>query len=195
MNFQFIPRCINSIGLAMGILAMIALPSYSFAENYKLDNTKSSINFETDTDGTFEIIGQFPKNVGQLFFDNDDFGKSSILVTIDAGAVTASNEFVQSVVRSKGLFDVENHPTITFKSIKVDKTGATSAEVVGELTIKNIAKEVIMLVELSDKAEDMSKLTFSGIVVISRSGFNMDAWPNAVSDIVTVTINAVFNKE
>ena len=50
-------------------------------------------------------------------------------------------------LRSADFFDVEKHPTMTFKSTKVQRVGKGKLKVLGDLTMRGVTKPVTLLVE------------------------------------------------
>jgi polyisoprenoid-binding protein YceI len=57
-------------------------------------------------------------------------------------------------LRSDDFFAVDTHPTLTFTSSRVVKTGDDSYDVVGTLTIRGVAKEITMPVTYLGTAKD-----------------------------------------
>src|SRR5581483_598581 len=50
-------------------------------------------------------------------------------------------------LRSPDFFDVENHPTVRFRSTRVGVSGGQIREVAGELTIRDTTREVVLTVD------------------------------------------------
>ena len=68
-------------------------------------------------------------------------------MTIEAASVNTRNEGRDKHIRTADFFDVENHPTITFRSKRVEKAGEGRLRVVGDLTLRGVTKEVVLDVE------------------------------------------------
>ena len=103
--------------------------------------------------------------------DNANVANSSVDVTIDATSVDTRDEKRDGHLKSADFFDVENHPTIEFRS-----TGARIEDgdflVDGDLTIRGITKPV----------------TFD----FDFGGFGSDPWGNYKAG---ATAKTVINRE
>ena len=73
--------------------------------------------------------------------------ESSVEVTIDAASVHTSQEQRDAHLRSADFLDVENHPTLTFKSTGVQLADDGTWKVTGDLTILGVARSVVLDVE------------------------------------------------
>jgi polyisoprenoid-binding protein YceI len=93
-------------------------------------------------------------------------------------------------LRSKFL-DMDNHPTITFTTTKVEHAGETNFKVTGDLTIRGVTKPVIVDFELTGTENHPRGdflVGFQGSVMINRKdwGVNWNAAPGVVSEKVTL---------
>jgi polyisoprenoid-binding protein YceI len=73
--------------------------------------------------------------------------ESSVEVSIDAGSVDTGQEQRDAHLRSPDFFDVETHPTLTFKSTSVSLAGDDHWKVVGDLTVLGTTRPVVLDVE------------------------------------------------
>jgi len=98
---------------------------------------------------------------------------------------------------SPDFFDAAKFPTATFKSKSVAVDG-TSADIVGDLTIKGVTKEVTLDASLVGVgANPMSKketVGFSATTTIKRSDFGLGYAVPVVGDVVELKIVAAFEK-
>jgi polyisoprenoid-binding protein YceI len=93
------------------------------------------------------VRGSFSKVSGTLLIDEKDLTKSSVEATIDTSTINTQEPDRDKHLRSADFFDVEKHPTITFKSKKVEKAGKDRLRVIGDLTIRGVTKQVVLDVE------------------------------------------------
>ena len=91
-------------------------------------------------------------------------------VTIDAAALWSGDQERDNHLRSDHFLDVANHPYITFKSKKVILTDANHGQLIGDLTIRNITREVALDAEYSGVSQSPWN-TYS-------AGFNLRARVN-----------------
>jgi polyisoprenoid-binding protein YceI len=84
---------------------------------------------------------------GKIEFDPANPAAASVEATLDATSVNTGMGDRDGHLKSPDFLDVANHPTITFKSTKVEPTGDNTARITGDLTIRGTAKPVVMDVE------------------------------------------------
>jgi polyisoprenoid-binding protein YceI len=90
------------------------------------------------------VRGEFEKFEGTVEFDEHDLTRSKVEIRIEAASVTTRNAQRDEHFRSADFFDVEHYPSITFRSKRVVMRDAHHGQLIGELTIRNITKEVVL---------------------------------------------------
>lgn len=90
------------------------------------------------------VRGEFEKFGGTVEFDEHDLTRSKVDIQIQAASVTTHNTQRDDHFRSADFFDVEHFPSITFKSKRVILTDANHGQLIGDLTMRNITKEVVL---------------------------------------------------
>jgi polyisoprenoid-binding protein YceI len=122
-----------------------------------------------------KVRGYFREFSGEIV-TADDPTQSSVTATIDLSSIDTRQEQRDAHIRSADFFDVENHPTMTFRSTAVRTDGADWA-IDGELTIKGRTKPVTLQLELNGFGPDAyggTRAGFSAKTEISRSEFGVD---------------------
>jgi polyisoprenoid-binding protein YceI len=92
------------------------------------------------------VRGGFSGVQGTVVYDPDDLGASSVDVTIDINTLSTGDTNRDTHVKSADFLDVENYPTITFKSKKITKDG-DGLKITGDLTLHGVTKEVVLNVD------------------------------------------------
>ena len=90
------------------------------------------------------VRGEFERFTGTVVFDENDLAHSTVDIQIEAASVNTRNLQRDEHFRSADFFDVEHFPFITFKSKQVILTDANHGQLIGDLTIRDITKEVIL---------------------------------------------------
>jgi polyisoprenoid-binding protein YceI len=90
------------------------------------------------------VRGEFEKFEGTVEFDEHDLTRSRAEIRIEAASVTTRNAQRDEHFRSSDFFDVEHYPTITFKSKRVIMQDTHHGQLIGDLTIRDITKEVVL---------------------------------------------------
>lgn len=131
---------------ALAGLMLLAAPA-ALAEGpqpFVFDTAHTQILFEVDRFGFSIIQGQFLAFDGTLAIDETAPENSSVSVTIDAASVFSGHQGRDDHLRSADFLDVATYPEITFASREVRMTGESTAEIVGDLTIRGVSQEVVL---------------------------------------------------
>ena len=106
-----------------------------------VDPDKSAIVF-VSKQMNVPVEGKFGKFSAQLAFDPAQPSQGRVQVEVDLASIDTGSEEANDEVKSKGWFDVKNHPTARFVSSSVKSLGAGRYEVAGKLTVKGRSKDV-----------------------------------------------------
>ncbi|MEM8791848.1 MAG: YceI family protein [Pseudomonadota bacterium] len=119
------------------------------ADVYDLDQGHTEVIFGWSHAGVSMQHGEFEKTEGVLTVDPNDISKTKVEVTIDATSVSTGVEPLDTHLKSSDFLEVETYPTITFVSTGVTKTGETTVEITGDLTLHGVTKPVTLAAELT----------------------------------------------
>jgi len=121
---------------------------------YTIDPTHSTAEFTVRHMMITNVRGRFGALAGTVELDPAHLDKANVDVTIDATSIDTRDEKRDAHLRSADFFDVEHHPTLTFKSTSVAKSGDGYA-VLGNLTMHGVTKEITLTVEeLTESGKD-----------------------------------------
>jgi polyisoprenoid-binding protein YceI len=191
--------------LSVALLAVILCPVLPTlrADTYSIDPVHSSIRLKVRHFFSY-VNGSFGKFQGTIQYNPDQPEKSSVTATIDVASINTQNEQRDGDLRSDHFFDVAKYPTITFKSKSVKQTGADSADIIGDLTMHGVTKEITLHAKFLGKGKGMGGKSISGWQVtldpIKRSDFGLN-WnrvvegTSVVGEDVTVSIDVEADKE
>jgi polyisoprenoid-binding protein YceI len=103
---------------------------------------------------------------------------STLELEIDVSTIDTKDPNRDAHMRSSDFFDLENHPTITFRSTAVRPgAGETEWKVDGELTVRGVTRPVTVDVEFLGSAIDPwgnQRIGFSGVVPeVNREDFGL----------------------
>jgi len=150
---------ISALGLASTIALAVQPASAAQYEAWQLDAAHADVGFSVTHLAISEVTGKFKAVSGSMHFDEDQLTNSSVEVTVDLGSVDTGQAKRDDHLKSPDFFNVEEHPTMTFKSTKVKKAGKGKLKVTGDLTLNGVTKSVTLDVDGPSKA---SKNPFSG---------------------------------
>jgi polyisoprenoid-binding protein YceI len=109
---------------------------------WELDPAHTLVEFGVKHMMVTTVRGRFAGVRGTILADEAHPENSQMGAEIDAGTIDTGNEQRDAHLRSSDFLDVENFPTITFKSTRVDVLGGDHLRVVGDLTIRGVTREV-----------------------------------------------------
>jgi len=186
---------ISSQLLALSALALGLVSAASAAvETYDIDPAHSSVGFSIRHIFS-QVPGSFTQFTGSVTVDRDNLEKSSVEAVIQVGSVTTAVEKRDNHLKSPDFFDAAKFGTITFKSKAWKKTGDDTYDVTGDLTIKDVTKEVVLKVTSLGFGPGMTGKPVSGwsaTTTINRNDFGVTGpamLGKAVGDEVTITIS------
>ena len=142
---------------------------------YTLDPSHTSVGFTTRHAMVTKVRGTFNEVEGQATTGPNLEG-ASIEVTMQAGSVDTRNGDRDGHLRSADFFDVEQYPTMTFRSTEVTAPDADTLRVTGDLTIKDVTRPVTIDFDYAGAAKDPfgnERIGFEGSVVVNRKDFGL----------------------
>ena len=169
---------------------------------WAIDGNHSAAHFSVRHNVVSTVRGQLGRITGKVEYDGKDIKTTKADVAIDMNGLNTQVENRDKHLRSADFFDVANHPTLTFKSKRVEPGAAGKFKLVGDLTIRGNTKEVVLDVEgpspivtSAGRNGGVNVLTgASATTKISRKEFGV-LWNNliesmpVVGDEVSITID------
>lgn len=147
---------------------MTAPATTTTVRTWKLDPSHTHIEFAAKHMMVTTVKGQFSKFDGVIHADEANPTRSSVEVTIDAASLSTRDEKRDGHLLSPDFLDVQNYPHITFKSRRVTVTDATHFQVVGDLTIRGVSKEVVLNATFEGKGTTPWGTTVAGFTAETR---------------------------
>jgi polyisoprenoid-binding protein YceI len=120
---------------------------------YTLDPTHTRIGFVARHLMVTKVRGHFGAFEGSITIADAPTG-STADVTIQTTSVDTGTADRDNHLRSGDFFDVETYPELTFRNARVLSQHGTDFTVVGDLTIKDVTREVELAVELDGVVKD-----------------------------------------
>lgn len=152
---------------------------------WNIDPDHSVAGFEVRHMKVATVRGQFNSIHGTLDFDVNNPAHSSAEATIDISGITTGNKTRDDHLRSPDFLEVEKYPTMTFRSAAVEITGPNRLKLTGDLTIRGIARPVIMDVEFFGPVKSPfggeTTMGFAATTTINRFDFDVK-WNELMED-------------
>jgi polyisoprenoid-binding protein YceI len=166
---------------------------------WAIDPSHSEVIFKVKHMMISTVTGHFNSYTANVKAMDDTFANAQIEVELDVNSITTKNEDRDGHLKSDDFFNAETYPKMTFKSSSFD-----GSKLVGDLTIRDITKEVTLNVNFNGVAVDPYGQTKAGFEIsgeINRKEFNLswnaitEAGNIVVSDTVKLAIEAQFVKQ
>jgi len=123
-----------------------------------------------------KVRGRFAKLSGTIHADESDLTRSVVEATIDVASVDTGTAQRDAHLRSPDFFDAERFPEIRFRSTRIEKVSDDRYRVIGQLTIRDVTREVPLDVEHGGRAKDPwgnERLGFIAKAAIDRKDFGL----------------------
>lgn len=109
---------------------------------WELDREHTVIQFTVKNLVVSTVKGRFTEFQGFIVGSLDNPTDARVEVTIEASSIDTGNTMRDDHLRSSDFLDVKEYPTITFKSTRIEQTSNEHFRVWGDLTIRDVTKEV-----------------------------------------------------
>ena len=109
-----------------------------------LEPTHAEIVFSLSHFGYSNYFGQFPGATGSLTLDGANPAKSEVDVTVPTATVMTASPKLNDELKSADWLDSTAFPTMKYHSTKIVMTGATTADVYGDLTLHGVTKPLVL---------------------------------------------------
>ena len=167
--------------------------------NWKLDPTHSEIEFKVKHMMISTVTGSFSEFDATAETEDDSFKNAEFAFNAKVDSISTKNEDRDTHLKSDDFFNAEQFPQLTFKSKSFN-----GEKMVGDLTIRDVTKEITLDVDFNGIAVDPYGQTKAGLEAtgtINRKDFNLnwsavtEAGNIVVSDKVKLIANLQFIKQ
>ena len=159
------------------LIVLFWIPVLASAASWEIDPAHSTIEFKIRHLMVSNVKGTFQKVKGLSTFEDQNITDLKVEVTIEAASINTGNARRDDHLRNVDFFDVAKYPTITFISKRVVKSGTNKLNVIGDLTIHGVTREVGVEVEgLTTEIRDPQgrfRRGATGTTRISRKDFGL----------------------
>ena len=146
------------------------------SERWEIDSSHSSLHFSVRHLVIAKVRGTFGRWSGTIHVPDGDFSKATVAVTIDASSIDTGVADRDGHLKSPDFFDVAQYPELRFAGKRVQPRAEGEIDVVGELTLKGVTREVVLHVEQHGEAKDPwgnVRAAFTAKTSIDRKDFGL----------------------
>jgi len=166
---------------------------------WNIDPAHSEISFKVKHMMISTLTGSFQDFKASVATDNDNFVNADFNFTANVDSINTKNSDRDAHLKSDDFFNTEAYPEMTFKSTSFDGNS-----LIGDLTIRDVTKEISLDVDFNGVAVDPYGQTKAGFEItgsINRKDFNLtwsavtEAGSIVVSDTIKLIVDLQFIKE
>ena len=136
---------------------------------WTLDAAHTLVEFSARHMMVSSVKGRFTDVSGSITDVDDDPTRAQVEITIAAASINTADPRRDEHLRSADFLDAEHFPTITFKSRRVDRSGADDEfTLVGDLTIRDQTREVALDVTFNGIGTSPYGQTIAGFTAATK---------------------------
>jgi polyisoprenoid-binding protein YceI len=184
---------------AVILAGAVATSAAAQTVTWTIDPGHSAAQFTVRHMVVSNVRGEFDGPTGTVTFDPTDLRTLKVDVSFNTRSINTRNADRDKDLRSDLFFDVAKFPKMTFKSRRAEPGAAGHLKLIGDLTIKGVAKEVTLDVEgPTAEIKDIwgeQRIGATATTTIDRRQFGLvynrmlEGGGAVVGDEVTVTID------
>jgi polyisoprenoid-binding protein YceI len=138
----------NVLRAAVGVLALaLVLPVSAGAETWVIDPAHTVSGFTVRHMMIANVTGVFEVTRGTIEYRPGDPGSVKADITIEAKSVNTRIGRRDDDLRSDNFFSAEKFPNLAFRSKRVQSVRTEGFDLVGDLTIRDVTREVVLKVD------------------------------------------------
>jgi polyisoprenoid-binding protein YceI len=151
-------------------------------ETWQVDGAHSAVNLAVRHMVISKVRGHFGKWSAKLQLDTAELTRSSVEVEIEAASIETGVADRDTHLRSPDFLDAAKYPTLRYRSRRVEAVSKDRLRVVGDLTIRDVTREVVLDVEYGGQGKDPwgnTRVGFTAATSLNRKDFGL-TWNQAL---------------
>lgn len=177
--------------LAVSLLAA-STGAFCAPVTYTIDPAHTDVIAQWNHLGFSNPIAHFGQVEGTITYDADDVAASSVEVVLPLAGLSSHVPAFDEHLRSDDFFDAAKYPQATFKSTAVESAGEGKLKIIGDLTIKDITRPVVLDATINKIANhpmtSRPAAGFDAVATLKRTDFDLGMNVPHVSDEVQLRI-------
>ncbi len=166
--------------VASVMLVLLAGTATAELKNYNIDASHSRIMFDVSHLGFSVMPGIFREFDVDLSYDEQRPERSTLAVTIKTDSIDMFHDKLNAHLKNADFFDVKQHPTMTFRSTKVEPGADGTARVTGDFTLLGKTMPLVLQVQLNQQGTHPMRraawIGFNASGELDRTEFGMDKY-------------------
>jgi len=170
-----------------------ALTAAGMAGTYSIDPVHSNVGFGVRHMGLAIVLGEFTDYTATISYDPNDITKSSVQFTARVASLDTDVKQRDDHLRSAEFLEAEKYPDMTFRSTRIERRSDKTFVAYGDLTIKNVTRQIALPVEFYGVIKDsqgQTRLGGSATLNINRLDYGI-RWSQVLDNGSLVVDNNV----
>jgi polyisoprenoid-binding protein YceI len=155
--------------LSLAAIVLLSLPSRAQVPVFKTTPEDSAIKFYVKA--SVALVGKFDKWDATLKFTSSDVTTGVLDIKIAAATVNTGSEVKDGKLKSKDFFNVEQDPTIEFRSTKVVQTSPDTFDIMGNFSIRGVSRPETLKLTVTGKGTGAGVI--KGAMAFDRKEYGM----------------------
>jgi polyisoprenoid-binding protein YceI len=145
-------------------------------ESWQVDGAHSAVNLAVRHMVISKVRGHFTKWNAKLQLDTAEPTRSTVEVEIEAASIETGVADRDTHLRSPDFLDAAKYPTLRYRSRRVEAASKDRLRVIGDLTIRDVTREVVLDVEYGGQGKDPwgnTRVGFTATASLNRKDFGL----------------------
>ena len=159
-----------------------ATPTTTSTTTWTVDPSHSLVEFAVKHLMISTVRGRFSDVKGTITYNEANPTQSKIEIEIPTASIDTRSEQRDAHLKSPDFFHAEQHPTMTFKSKRIDGDVNGEFQIVGDLTIRDQTREITLDAQFNGRTRDPwggDRMGFEAKGKINRKDFGL-TWNQAL---------------
>ena len=159
-----------------------ATPTTTGTTTWSIDPAHSLVEFAVKHLMISTVKGRFGDVKGTITYNESQPTQSKVQIEIATGSIDTRADQRDAHLRSPDFFDVERFPTMKFTSKRIEGDTTGEFKLIGDLTIRDQTREVVLDAEFQGKGKDPwggERMGFEAKGKINRKEFGL-TWNQAL---------------
>ena len=151
-------------------------------ESWQVDGAHSAVSLTVRHMVISKVRGRFTRWSAKLALDTADLARSAVEVEIEAATIDTGVADRDAHLRSPDFLDAQKYPSLRYRSRRVEALSKDRLRVVGDLTIRDVTREVVLEVEYGGQGKDPwgnQRVGFTATASLNRKDFGL-TWNQAL---------------
>src|SRR5690554_818208 len=143
--------------LSLAVAGTAQADDHSGTYAFDTQGAHQFVTFKISHLGYSWLYGRFNDFDGEFTYDAENPENSSVSVTIDTSSVDSNHAERDKHLRSEDFLHVGEFPEATFKSKRVVLDEEGEADIIGDLTLRGVTREVTLDTEMRSEERRVGK--------------------------------------